>query len=73
MDIVQIPANIDAATYCQRNAAGNAFLALSGLTFLVATILVPLRTYIRLHIIKSFWWDDVCLVISYVSMNITIS
>ncbi|MCJ1386029.1 hypothetical protein MMC17_009154 [Xylographa soralifera] len=60
-----IPTTSDTATYCQRNTAGTAFLALSGLTFFIATVLVPLRLYVRVHIVKSFWWDDVCLIISY--------
>ena len=54
---------------CQRNAAGNAFLALSGLTFFIAAFLVPLRVYVRLRIVKCFWWDDVCLIVSYVRIH----
>ena len=53
--------------YCQRNAAGNAFITLSSLTFFTATVLVPLRAYIRLRIVKNFWWDDACLITAYVS------
>ena len=62
-----IPRLTDMAAYCQRNAAGNAFIGLSSLTFFSATVLVPLRVYIRLRILKNFWWDDACLITAYVS------
>ena len=62
-----IPRPTDMTTYCQRNAAGNAFIILSSLTFFTATVLVPLRAYIRLRIVKNFWWDDACLITAYVS------
>ena len=61
----------DIAAYCRRNAAGDAFLALSGLKFFVATVLVPLRAYVRLRIVKNFWWDDFCLIVSYVSTDLS--
>lgn len=68
-----ISTRTDMATYCQRNAAGNAFLAVSALTFSIATVLVPLRVYIRLRIVKCFWWDDACLIVAYVSTVFCIS
>ncbi|KAI1180227.1 hypothetical protein F4777DRAFT_599137 [Nemania sp. FL0916] len=51
--------------YCDRNASVIAFLVLSSLTFFLSTVLVPLRVYVRVWIVKSFWWDDGFLVAAY--------
>ena len=58
--------NMDSSNYCDRNAAGTAFIVLASITLIIASILVPLRIFVRVALVKSFWWDDASLLVAFV-------
>lgn len=60
----------DSFDRCGRDGATITFIILSSITFAAATVFIPLRMYVQLRLVNLVWWDDITILVAYVSASL---